>query len=449
MWKSLKAPVQAAGTSTLASEGGQRNGSAGIKARLRLATIWNLLAAVSTQGATFVVSLVVGRLLGTEGFGKYAAVTNTLLTIASVSQLAAGPTATKFLAELRQSASARAFRIYLLLRLTCGANALVGAVGVFLGAEGLSRWLLGTGELELLFRVGAVFVFFASLNALQTGVLAGFEAYRDLGLAGLVGGVFAVVASGVGGVYWGVTGAVLGFVATALVRYLVHTMRVARNLAACRVPVSWRELFGEYRVILDFSVPAAISGLVLMPVVWLANAWLVKQPGGVSEFAVYSAAFTLRTMVLFVPGVVCNVALSLLNNLRGAGAAAGFREVFRQSVWLVAVVGLLVALGLQVTGGWVLGWFGRDFSAGTNVLSVLLISGWLEAVALVVYQRVQVSGRMWLSLGLVIIPWQAVFLAVAWWLVPLHGAFGLAVAMACGSVSFLLATIIGSGWFAR
>ena len=441
--------MEAVDASTLATEGERRNDSDGIKARLRSGTVWNLLAAISTQGATFVVSLLVGRILGTEGFGRYSAVTNTLLTIASVSQLAAGSTATKYLAEFRQSAGARAFRIYVLLRLTCGVNAFLGAAGVFLGAEALSQWLLGTAELAMLFRVGAVFVLFASLNALQTGVLAGFEAYRDLGLAGTLGGMFAVLASGIGCVYWGTVGAVLGFVATALVRFVVHTVRVTRNLAQCRVPVSWREALGEHRVIVDFSVPAAISGLVLMPVVWLANAMLVKQPGGVTEFAVYSAAFTLRAVVLFLPGVVSNVALSLLNNLRGAGAAEGFRDVFRRSLWLVAGVGLVVALGLQLMGGWVLGWFGRDFSAGKSVLSVLLISGWLEAVALAAYQRVQVSGRMWVSLGLVIIPWQAVFLAVAWWLVPFHGALGLAAATACGSGTFLLATIICIRWFTR
>ena len=440
---------QLSGTSEAVPEAtGQKNAD-GVKARLRSATIWSLVAAVSTQGATFVISILVGRILGTNGFGKYSAVANTLLMIASVSQLAAGYTATKYVAELRQSAPARAYRIYVLLRLTCVVNALVGVCGIFLGAEALSRWLLGTPELAMLFRVGAVFVLFSSLNALQTGVLAGFEAYRDLGLAGTMGGVFAVTAAVVGCVYEGYVGAAAGFVVAAVVRFLVHTVRVARCLDRCRVPTTWRQALVEYRVILDFSLPAAVSGLVLMPAVWMANSLLVKQPGGVEEFAIYSAAFVLRTIVLFIPGVVCNVAMSLMNNMRGAGTPEALREVFRYSLAVVGVVALVVALGLHLSGGWWLSLLGRDFSGGRAVLDVLLISGCFESVALAAYQRVQVAGRIWFSLMAVILPWQATQLLLSWWLVPTHGALGLATGTAAGATVFLVATWTSVRWFVR
>ena len=434
---------------TSSASGGAAQDIRGGQARLRSGALWNLIVAVSTQGATFVTNLMLTRILGGEGFGKYAAIANTLLTVATVAQVATGYTATKYVAELRAHDSARTLRICRLLQLVCVWTGLAGALLIFAGAGWMTRWLFGVSELETAVRMGTVFVFFSCLNGLQSGVLAGFEAYRDLALAGMVGGGFAVVATVGAAVGYGYEGAISSMALTAAARWVAHAGFVRRVVSGREGPCGWRDAMGEFGVITHFALPAALSGFLLMPAVWLANAMLVKQPGGVEQFGVYSAAYTLRTLVLFVPGAVTGAAMSVLNSLRGAGAVAGFRRVFWISIVMAGTAAVVMALCLQFLASWLFGLFGRDFSGGNAVLPVLLVSGCLEAVALAVYQRLQASGRMWLSLGVVILPWQVVFLGVAWWLVPALGARGLAWASACGTGVFLGTTLLAVRWFGR
>ena len=56
-----------------------------------------------------------------------------------------------------------------------------------------------------------------------------------------------------------------------------------------------------------------------MPMIWLANSFLVRQPGGYGEMALYSAANNLRILVLFLPNVMNSVGLSVLNNEKAKG----------------------------------------------------------------------------------------------------------------------------------
>jgi acetyltransferase-like isoleucine patch superfamily enzyme len=96
-------------------------------------------------------------------------------------------------------------------------------------------------------------------------------------------------------------------------------------------------------------------------------------------------------------------------------------------------------------GRWVLGVFGRDFAGAEHaVLWLLLASTVLESIFLGCYQAIQTTGRMWMALGAIVIPWQGVFLITAYLLIPRFGAGGLAAAYLAGIGTALLATVLAT-----
>ena len=61
-----------------------------LRDRLIKGTALNLIAVVFNQGSTLFVNIIVARLLLKQGFGEYAMVQSTLLTVSMLSQLATG-----------------------------------------------------------------------------------------------------------------------------------------------------------------------------------------------------------------------------------------------------------------------------------------------------------------------------------------------------------------------
>src|SRR5262249_686056 len=81
--------------------------------------------------------------------------------------------------------------------------------------------------------------------------------------------------------------------------------------------------------------------------------------------------------------------------------------------------------------------------------SILLISAVVESATLGWFQAVQSSGRMWLALGTITLPWQGTLIAAAWFLVPQWGAKGLAASYLAGITASLVASAWTASYIAR
>jgi O-antigen/teichoic acid export membrane protein len=148
----------------------------------------------------------------------------------------------------------------------------------------------------------------------------------------------------------------------------------------------------------------------------------------------FGAALSLKTLILFVPTLVDNVGVTMLNSARGTGNALAFRQVLRINVLATGAVAATMALATVFLARPLISLFGADFAAGANVLRVLAFAACIQALANTLYQVVQSEGRMWFSLLAICIPRDALMVVLAFVLVPRSGAMGLAMAHAGAAV---------------
>src|SRR5271157_5561114 len=157
--------------------------------RYAIGSLWSLLSVFFSQGASFVASIIVARLLGTTGFGEYNMIINTIGTLGTFTGLGLGLTATKYLAELKYSQPERAGRILgLAIQLAFYTNALV-AILVFFFAPFLAKQTLNAPYLSTELKIGCLLLFFNSYNGLQTGALVGFESFKKIARITIVSGI--------------------------------------------------------------------------------------------------------------------------------------------------------------------------------------------------------------------------------------------------------------------
>jgi O-antigen/teichoic acid export membrane protein len=399
--------------------------------RLRTGLTLNLIGSAFAQGSTFALNLAVANLLGRLAFGELTAIQTTLNTVGTLAQVATGYTATKYLAEFRDRNPERAARILHACRRLAVAVALGAAIVLTLAAEPLATRAYAASQLTPLLRTAAPGVLFIVMNGFLSGALAGFESYAALARVGVISGLVYVVL-GVGGVYaGGVGGALIGMVASAGMQWLLLRQALNNDLRRWNISSRPRDSWNEKSTLLHFALPAWLTGLFTLPAFWLASAFLVRQPGGLEQMAIFGAANSFRVIVLFIPNVMTGVGVSLLNNQRTA-STEGYRWVFWWNLALTTACASIGALGIIAVGPWLLTAFGKGFDAGTPVLTVLMFEAVIESVAVWIYQIMQSHGRMWLTLFCVTLPRDCLILTLAYVLTPSYGATGLALAHAAG-----------------
>ena len=401
-----------------------------VRYRLIKGTAFNLIAVAFNQGSTLIANILVARIIMQQSFGEYAMLQTTLLTMAALSQLATGYTAGKYIAEFRTIDPDRAGRIMGVCALTAVVTAAVGTLLLVIMAPWLSGAMLDAPHLSSALVVGAGFLFFTSINGYQMGALAGLEAYVSLAKAGVASGLLTVIAISLGAWSGGVNGALLGLSISALFRFAIHHLFIRSESRLSGITPKYRgSLRKEKAIMFRFALPAAITGYYTLPMIWLAHTFLVHQPNGYREMALYSAANNLRILALFLPGVINSVGLSVLNNEKAKRDLGHYQRVFRSNVLHILLVSVTGAMVIGVFGKNILDLFGKEFAVAYAILWFLLVSSIFEAMSIALYQYVQSQAKIWYSFFGINIPRETFLVISAYYLVQWYGGAGLAIAV--------------------
>jgi O-antigen/teichoic acid export membrane protein len=181
-------------------------------------------------------------------------------------------------------------------------------------------------------------------------------------------------------------------------------------------------------------VPGLLSGLTAVPALWFGQAFLAKQPDGFSQLALYSAAYGLMGIVLFLPNVTNAVGMSLINHALGGGVNSEYQSAFWLNLRATLLITLLGVVALLLTGPLLLRLYGTSFTAAYSLLFVLLVASLPESATIAINQVLQSKGMVWRAILTVNVPRDAAIVAGAYLLAPRFGALGLAVAYLTGRI---------------
>ncbi|HMD34731.1 MAG TPA: oligosaccharide flippase family protein [Vicinamibacterales bacterium] len=426
MWSSLIGPDSGATTAS----------------RLGRALTWNVIGALCASASNFVLMLIAARMLGREQFGEYGMIQSTALTVSGVAQLAIGYTATRYVAEFRASDKERAGRVIGLCSAVGIVTAAIATATLVVAAGWIATETLKAPQLTTGLILSSALVCFATMGGYQTGVLAGLESYDALARGLMLSSVLNLAVAVTGAIAFGLLGLLAGAGVGSALQWLIFRRLVVARCRENGIRISYDGMFRERAIVFRFALPASIGGLIAMPAVWLANACLARQPAGFSELGLYSAAMSVRSLVLFLPLLLNQVTMSFLNHERGRQRAGSYRRIFYYNLGITAGLLLASVAVVSVIGPWVLALFGRSFSAGYAVTVIVIIGTAFDGIMQAPYQLIQTHERMWLSVAFVTVPRDVSRVVLASMLAPTMGAIGLAIASAIASAIALCTTVV-------
>lgn len=419
--------------------------SGAVGGRLSIGVLWNVTGAVFNQGSTFLLGIIVAKSLGRELYGAFGFLQGTLVMFSNLAQLALGFAATKYIAEYRGYDKPRAGRVIALCVALSAAAGIVAASMAVAGAGPISATLARQPLLAPVIRLGSPTIAFVAVTAVLTGALAGMERFRSIAFAGVVSGVAYVVICAAGAIHGSLRGVAAGLSLSALLQCLLLFLIVRRAADAEGIPipaVSRGLLARERAVLMNTALPAGLSGFTTLPTLWLVTAVLARQPHGMTELALFSAANSLRLLVSFVPALINNVGFSILSSHKGSADPRAYWDVFRANILMVTGVAVAGGSLVAIAGVPALRLFGRSFVEGYPVLLILLIATLAEAVAISAYQVIQTHGNLWWSVFGVSLPRDVVIITMAVLLAPRYGAVGAGMAIVGGALTTLASVLV-------
>lgn len=399
-----------------------------VRARFARGAVWCVAEAGLSQGLRLVAFALAARVLGAQGFGEFSMIQNTVGMAGIFAGAGLGVTATRHIAASRQSDPDRAARILSLCTVLGLVSGGVAAAVLWFSADWLARAALNAPALASPLRTASVVIWAMTLLGVETGALAGLEAFRTLALTSLAGGTLTLALVVAGAARGGVAGAVAGLAlatlgAAAMARAALHAECRKRDLPLWRRPRR-----PEARLLLNFSFPALLSSSMNVPFSWLAAALLVRRAGGYFEMGLFSAANQWRLLIAFLPGVLERSALPVMSSLASAGDWGRFRSLLWTHVAAAAGGAACLALPVSLAAPWVMGLYGEGFGQGWPLVPLLAGAAVLAAANSAVGTAMVSQSRVWRA-ALYNAIWGVTLLAAALLWIPLFGARGLAAAL--------------------
>lgn len=360
---------------------------------------WTLIGNVAGKFLQLLAFIFVARILGKEEYGQVGIVRSTVNMFLIFSSVGMGVTATHYIAKYRSSNPYRAYRIYKFsCKFVLWVGFLVSAL-VFLFSNYIAVNQLEDIKLGSALRIGALVLFLLTISSVQTGALNGFERFKFLGIITSVNGFVMLLSVVLGSYFWGINGVIAGMAIAGMVMVFQLHFSLKKSIVEIKNISELQENnpLKISNIFYKFSLPAVLQGLVVIPVLWWAKTFLVKE-AGYGEMALYDVAEQWYYLVLFVPNSLSAFILPMLTNVNYNGSKNQYNKLLKVNILINIGVTLVIASGVALFSPLIYKFYGNGFTNHTPLL-ILLITVVICSANNILGQVIISKGKMWVGFG--------------------------------------------------
>jgi O-antigen/teichoic acid export membrane protein len=408
-----------------------------LRSSLIFGAFWSLMGAAFSRGFTLISSIVIARLLGKAGYGKWGLVLSTVYMFAQFASFGVTLTATKHVAELKRTDPHRAGRVLCLI-LIVGLISLTAMSLLCLGTSRLLAYrLYNVPELSVPLIFASTMLFGMVGTLMLRGALAGFEDFRCIARINLVQGVVFFMAAV--SLTWrlGLVGTVVGSAISHGTAMVLCLLAIFKRSRAHNMRLTTQGIWQERSLIWSYAAPSFLTGAVTGPATVLSQAIVANISGGLAGLGGYQASSRWNQVVLFIPQAVRQVTLPMLSRLKGENDYHRFVKALWANIGLNGGIALVGAIPIMILSPWLLGLYGAGFHQDWDMMVILAGSGIFQAINDVAAQVTACMEKMWWRFAICLV-WGITLLGGSYLLVPILGVRGYVWSLAATVVIHML-----------
>ncbi len=409
-----------------------------LASKMASGVFWLSVGSVPSRIVLLITTCLVVRILGRYTYGEFTLVRSTANAFITVASFGMGRTAAKYVSELLVTDRERAGRIVALNYAFTLISSVVVAVFFCISAPWMCNSLIESPHLVLQTRLSSILLILTAVAGAQTGVLTGFQSYKEIACSLTISGFVSAPFYLAGARFGGLTGAVVGVSAAPFFNCLCNNYFIRRLMRQRNMTCRFGECYREAGVLWNFCLPATLVSLLMSFATWGASVMLARQPDGTSELGVFDAARQIQTAVLYFPVLAANVVVPSLSELNALNDSVRYNKTVRFNVALNAAFTCVAVLFLAPFSSLIMGTFGEEFRPGAGTLVVLLATSVVMSVSNVYGSALTSLGALWTKFWLTIVWCSVVFGGLFLCRYRLPGSMGLATVMFC---AYLIQTL--------
>lgn len=391
---------------------------------LMVQSFWSVFGALLSRGSMLISAIVLTRILDTKAYGQLGILRSTLNFFVVFAGFGLGNTASKYISLYKNTDLWEARRIFDISLLFNFFLASVLSLAVFVFAKEISIWSFNDATLSGELRISAFLLFFATMNGVLSGSLAGFQEFKKIAKNTFLSAIIQTLFSIIGGCFFGVSGALIGFGLGYFFLFIAHKIAIDKCWNGERRTVHFKDFLETDKTFLwSFSLPTAFSSFIVMPVFWWGKTFLIKN-ANFEEMAAFDVADQWRLIILFVPTALMQIVLPALT----LSKKEEFIKKISFNIKLNLICTLLVMLPVIIFSKNILSLYGKEY-VKVELFIVLILSALFSSVSSVMGLALASKGKMWIGF-LFNLFWAFYFILLTTYFIG-HGykATGLAYAM--------------------
>ncbi len=414
--------------------------------RILSGSFWNAILNLWGKGISFVGTVIIIRIIGREAFGEFGMLNTTVSMFGMFTSFSISQTATKFIAEFRNSDKEKAGRIIGLSFLFSGFLGLLLFISVFLFADILAAKSLNAPHLANSIRLMALGLFFGSVNGAQNGIISGFESFKSNTLVNIFLTSFLTILKVVLAYLYGFNGAVIGMTVEPVLSYLTTFFLTKSIIKSNQIKTRFKGALKESRIFLSYSLPSLLVGLFVFPSNWFVMTLLAKSKGGYHDLGAFNAANQWFNVLIFIPYILVSTFLPVFSNLLAENKLFAVDRIIKNAVLIILMLFIPMSLLFLFFGDSIaIKIYGSDFKGTGILLAVAVFTMIPQGISIVLGNLLGALSKMWFSFWTNVV-WCAVLIGATYLFLPM-GAVGLLYAKLLSfSINFALMFLFYLNW---
>lgn len=180
----------------------------------------------------------------------------------------------------------------------------------------ISQDILQAPHLTGVLKLNTFLLFFSIINGILIGCLQGFEMFKEISILNSIYGIILFFALIYGANSSGIHGVFLGFVLATLISVILGLLLTMKGIKRSRLRIDLN-FHSEFKILRSFTLPAILTGLMVIPFKWFLETMLVREPSGYEQMGLFSAIFIFHTLLLMIANTVnAPFIISLSNSVK-------------------------------------------------------------------------------------------------------------------------------------
>ena len=368
-----------------------------LSARFAGGVFWSFAGVTVSNVAGLVTGAALARIMGREGYGEVGVVMASYALFGQLGGLGLGLTAVKYAAQLRGTEPAAVGRLLGSLLMLASLSYAIAGLALVVWAPELAA-VLNRPALVGPLRLSGLVLFLQGIDSIQSGILTGYEAFRDVARVTMLRVLVNLPLTVLGAYTSGLHGVVVALIVSGLFTLTLNRIALNRVLHRDGVALWYGIDTSRLKPLWQFSLPAFASATLTIASAWALNAVLVNQADGYSQMGLFNAANQWRALGIFVPSAFSAAVLPIQASLYATRDHGAYHRSVTGNLIVQCAAAAVVVGVLAGSAPYLMRLYGAEYEAADRLLVVLALGWFFLTPGWILWNAAISRGQAWWSL---------------------------------------------------